>query len=148
MTDVAAASANWMGVAAALIMGAFVAELLRRGILRERFAALWLVVTVMLTVGALFPNLLERTATALGFQIPANLLFFAAILLLLLVAVQLSFEVSRLEQRTRRLAEDLALLAHEVRQLRSRDGRKDPEDSCPAPRPAANRIAPNRSQDG
>ncbi|MGB8020775.1 MAG: DUF2304 domain-containing protein [Candidatus Nanopelagicales bacterium] len=141
-------SANWMGVAAALIMGAFVAEMLRRGILRERFAALWLVVTAMLTVGALFPSLLERTASALGFEVPANLLFFTAILLLLLVAVQLSFEVSRLEQRTRRLAEDLALLTHEVRQLRSMAGEKAPEASGPAPRPAARRSAPERREDG
>ena len=49
-----------------------------------------------------------------GFEVPSNLLFFASILFLLLVAVQLSYEVSRLEARTRRLAEDLALLAAEV----------------------------------
>ena len=106
---------NWLGLVAALVMLGFVVELLRRGILRERFAALWLVVSAILVLVALFPQLLRSAADALGFSLPSNLLFFASILFLLLIAVQLSYEVSRLEARTRRLAEDLALLAAEVR---------------------------------
>lgn len=106
---------NWIGLAAALVMALAVAELLRRGILRERFAALWLIVCALLIVVAVFPQLLRSAAELLGFTLPANLMFFASILFLLLVAVQLSYEVSRLEARSRRLAEDLALLASEVR---------------------------------
>jgi hypothetical protein len=105
---------NWVGLVASLLLAAFVAELLRRGILRERFAALWVVVSVLLVTVALAPGLLRRAADALGFELPANLLFFSAILFLLLVVVQLSYEVSKLEARTRRLAEDLALLRAEV----------------------------------
>jgi hypothetical protein len=105
---------NWVGLAASLGLVVFVAELLRRGILRERFAALWVVVSTLLVVVALFPGLLRWTADTLGFELPSNLLFFASILFLLLVAVQLSYEVSKLEARTRRLAEDLALLRAEV----------------------------------
>jgi hypothetical protein len=107
---------NWVGLAAAVLLLAFVIELLRRGILRERFAALWLLVSAMLMLGALFPGILTRAAGALGFQIVSNLLFFSAIVFLLLVAIQLSNEVSRLEARTRRLAEDLALLSAQVQQ--------------------------------
>ena len=107
-------------------MVGFVAELLRRGILRERFAVLWLIVSGLLVVVALFPQLLRSAADALGFALPSNLLFFASILFLLLVAVQLSFEVSRLEARTRRLAEDVALLASEVHAAGVRDLRDPP----------------------
>ena len=119
-------SVNWLGLVAALVMLGFVVELLRRGILRERFAALWLVVSAILVLVALFPQLLRSAADALGFALPSNLLFFASILFLLLVAVQLSFEVSRLEARTRRLAEDVALLASEVHAAGLRDLR-DPQ---------------------
>lgn len=108
-------SSNWVGLAGALLLLGFVVELLRRGILRERFAALWLAVGLLLGLVALFPQVLGSLARAFGFEVPSNLLFFTAILFLLLVAVQLSHEVSRLEARTRRLAEDLALLAAEVR---------------------------------
>ncbi len=109
---------NWLGLAAALVTLVLVAELLRRGILRERFAALWLVVGGLLVILALFPQALRSAAEVLGFEVPSNLLFFGSILFLLLVAVQLSFEVSRLEARTRRLAEEVALLAEQVRQIR------------------------------
>lgn len=111
---------NWVALAATVTLLVFVIELLRRGILRERFAALWLGVSTVLVLAALFPRLVTATAGALGFQIASNLLFFSAIVFLLLVAVQLSHEVSRLEARTRRLAEELALLNHEVRALSPR----------------------------
>jgi hypothetical protein len=107
-------NANWLGLAAATLLLVFVLELLRRGILRERFAALWLAVCAILGIVAVFPSLLRGAADALGFELPSNLLFFAAIVFLLLVCVQLSYEVSRLEARTRRLAEDLALLTASV----------------------------------
>jgi hypothetical protein len=107
-------NANWLGLAAVALLIVFVLELLRRGILRERFAALWLAVCAILALVAAFPMLLRGAADVLGFELPSNLLFFAAIVFLLLVCVQLSYEVSRLEARTRRLAEDLALLTASV----------------------------------
>ncbi len=112
-----------LGVAAAVVAAVFVVELLRRGILKEKFAALWLLVTGVLLVIAVFPGVLSWLATVLGVQLPSNLLFFLAAVVLLLVSVQLSFEVSKLEARTRRLAEDLALLREEVR------GNDDPSAS-------------------
>ena len=43
-------------------------------------------------------------------QVPANLLFFVGSLLLLAMSLQHSFELGRLEERTRTLAEEVALL--------------------------------------
>lgn len=115
-----------LGLAAALLTTVFVLELLRRGILREKFAVLWLAVSAAVLVMAAFPRLVSWLAEAVGVQVPANLLFFLTVVLLLLVSVQLSYEVSRLEARTRRLAEELALLREEVRQLRDRDDQPRP----------------------
>ena len=112
-------STNWLGLAAAAVLLVFVLELLRRGILRERFAALWLAVGAALAIVAVFPGILRSAADALGFELPSNLLFFGAIVFLLLVSVQLSYEVSRLDARTRRLAEDLALLTATVQDSRN-----------------------------
>jgi len=103
-----------LGVAAALLATGFVFELLRRGILREKIASRWLVVTGALLIVAIFPSTLEWLAQVVGIAVPANLLFFLGGVVLLLVSVQLSYEVSKLEARTRRLAEELALLREEV----------------------------------
>ncbi len=120
---------DWLGLGAALLTLVTVAELLRRGILRERFAALWLAVAVVLVFLAVFPQALRWAAELLGFQVPANLLFFGSILFLLVLAAQLSSEISGLEARTRRLAEEVALLDEEVRRLSSQwDDAMPPRD--------------------
>jgi hypothetical protein len=106
-----------LGLAAAILTTLFVVELLRRGYLREKFAALWLAVSAGVLVMAAFPRIVSWAAELLGVQVPANLLFFLTAVLLLLVSVQLSYEVSRQEARTRRLAEEIALLREAVRRL-------------------------------
>lgn len=125
-------SSYWLGLLGATLTVAFVVTLLRRGILRERFAALWLLVSLLLLIGAIFPSLLRAVSQAVGFEVPANFLFFLSIIFLLLVSAQLSFEVSQLEARTRRLAEELALLAAEVATLSRPPHVPDPPT---APRP-------------
>jgi hypothetical protein len=103
-----------LGLIAALGAVTFVIEMLRRGILREKFAALWLFVSLGVLVFAVFPPVLVTMSDWLGIELPSNLLLLMAAFLLLLVSVQLSYEVSRVEARTRRLAEELALLRHEL----------------------------------
>lgn len=99
-----------LGILAALGTLAFVVAMLRRGILREKYAVLWLLVSFSLLVLAVAPRLLTWAAEALGIAIPSNLLFLITGVVLLLVSVQLSYEVSRLENRVRRLAEEVAIL--------------------------------------
>lgn len=108
-----------LGVVGALATMVFIIEMLRRGILRERFAVLWLVVSLILVLLAVFPGILESISRAIGVQVPSNLLFVAGGFLLLIVSVQLSYEISALDGRSRRLAEEVALLRYEVDELRS-----------------------------
>lgn len=108
-------------VGAVLVLG-FMLELLRRRQLSEKYAALWLIVGIGVLVLLVAPGLLQSASDALGFEVPANLLFLVALTLLLGVAVHLSWELSRLEDETRSLAEELALLRSSVERLESRDG--------------------------
>jgi hypothetical protein len=85
-------------------------ELLRRGQLREKYAVLWLLVGTILLALVAAPGLLTTVSSALGFEVPANFLFTMTTLLLLGVCVHLSWEVSRNEDETRSLAEEVALL--------------------------------------
>ena len=108
-------------VGAILVLG-FMLELLRRRQLSEKYAALWLIVGAGVLVLLAAPGLLDAASDALGFQVPANLLFLVALTLLLGVAVHLSWELSRLEDETRSLAEELALLRSSVERLEARNG--------------------------
>ena len=107
------------GFATLLVM----VELLRRRQLREKYAVLWLAVGIGVAVLGVFPGLLDWTADRLGIFDPPNLLLFVAVLVLLLVEVHLSWEVSRLEDETRSLAEELGLLRMRLDAVE--DGTKD-----------------------
>lgn len=91
-------------------------EMMRRHRLREKYALIWAVVAVFVLLVAAFPLLLESVAQALGIQVPANLLFFAASILIMVLTLQHSSELGRLEERTRTLAEEIALLRLAVEQ--------------------------------
>jgi hypothetical protein len=100
-----------------LLILAGIVELLRRRQLGEKYAVLWLVVGVLLLIFTAFPGLLTGLSDALGVAVPTNLMFFVGILFLVGVVLHLSWEVSRLENETRKLAEDQAILRLEVEQL-------------------------------
>ena len=109
-----------MAVVGALIAVALILELLRRRELTEKYAAVWLVLGGGIVLLAVWPGLLTWTAHTVGVQVPSNLLFFLAAFALLLVCLQLSREASRLEDETRTLAQELALLRQEVAELQIR----------------------------
>jgi hypothetical protein len=117
---------NVLGIAGALITLVALFEMLRRHRLREKYALIWFVIAVGVFVVALFPVLLERATSLLGLQVPANLLFFIASLVLLILTLQHSYELGRVEERTRTLAEEIALLRLEVERARRGEQPREP----------------------
>lgn len=100
----------------ALLVGLCLILLLRSRKIKEKYAAFWLFIGAVILVLALFPQLLESMASLVGVEVGANLLFALAIILLLGVCLQLSLEVSRAEEQTRTLAEQVAILNLEMRE--------------------------------
>ncbi|MEV4627972.1 DUF2304 domain-containing protein [Micromonospora sp. NPDC049523] len=93
---------------------AFVVELLRRRQLREKYAALLITVAVIALPLAFFPRLPDRLADLLGVVNGVSLVLFGGVVFLLLVTIHLSWELSRLEEETRVLAEEVSLLRGEL----------------------------------
>ncbi|HTI28144.1 MAG TPA: DUF2304 domain-containing protein [Kutzneria sp.] len=109
-----------VGIIGSLIVLGLIVELLRRRQLSEKYAVLWLVIgAIILVLTFIGRGNLSALTTALGFTLASNLLFFLAIVFLLGVTLHLSWEVSRSEDESRKLAEDLAILRLEVEQLRN-----------------------------
>ena len=88
--------------------------LLRQRKLREKYAALWIVVGLVTLVLAGFPQLLDWATAVSGFALPSNLLFMMAIFLLMGVCLHLSLEISVVEDETRALAEEAAILRSQL----------------------------------
>ena len=96
-------------------------EMMRRHRLREKYAVIWFFVALAVLVNAVIPALLAGLADLIGVELPENLLFFLASLVLLMLTLHHSYELGRLEEKTRTLAEEIALLRLEL------DSRTDPE---------------------
>lgn len=102
------------GIASALLILVVVLELLRHGHLKERHAIWWLVAGTLALVVGVFPSTLTWAADLVGIEVPTNLIFFVSIAILFLVCVQTSSELARLEEKTRTLAESVAMLRMQV----------------------------------
>jgi hypothetical protein len=103
-----------IALVSALVTLSVMIELSRRRHLHEKYAVLWLAVCVVIAVFAITPGLFNEIAHHVGVKSPPNLLLVLAALFLLMVCVYLSWEVGRLEDKTRVLAEEISLLRHDV----------------------------------
>ena len=98
-----------LGIVGSITTLVLLFELLRRKHLREKYAILWIFVALFTLVVAVFPQTLYWLSSLIGVAVPANLLFFMASMLLLGISVHHSYELGRLEERTRTLAEEVEL---------------------------------------
>ena len=91
-------------------------RLVRRRQLRAKYSLLWLAVGVAFVVLGVSPGLLDWAARKAGVAYAPDLLFLVGTLFLVLVVMHLSWELSRLEDRTKILAEDVGLMRSELRE--------------------------------
>lgn len=122
-----------LGLVGSLVTLVLLFEMMRRQRLREKYAVFWALVALLTLLVAIFPQLLSMAADLVGVAVPANLLFFLASMLLLVVSIQHSYELGRLEDRTRTLAEELALTRMELDRARAEAA--GPEGTPPTPGP-------------
>lgn len=115
-------SASILGAVSSLIILVTLFEMMRRHRLREKYALVWFIIALGSLAAALSPAAVAAAAGALGVVLPANLLFFLASLVLLAMSLQHSHELGRLEERTRTLAEEVAIL-----RLRLEDAKEIPQ---------------------
>ena len=117
-----------------LVLVVFLVHLLRTRRIKERYAGLWITVAVGVVVIGAIPALPIWLAKVVGVEVPANLVFSVALLVLLIVCIQLSIGVSALDERVRTLTEEIALLRLEHERSPEKPG-DQPERDGDEPRP-------------
>ena len=135
-------SGYWFALVLVVIVLATILQLLRTRRLREKYATAWLTVAAVVIVLAIFPGLLAELASLVGVATPVNLLFALGGVVLLVVAIQFSVEISALEAETRTLAEDLALIGYDLRALSAR------LEAAESPAPAVGPVGMPANGDG
>jgi hypothetical protein len=106
-------------VAIALVL---IVRLVRHRQLKAKYALLWLSVGGLMVVVAAVPGLLDWTADRLGIYYEPTLLILLALAMLLLVVMHFSYELTRMENRVRTLAEESAIIRHRLAELEERLG--------------------------
>jgi hypothetical protein len=101
-------------LAVTIVAFLFIFRLVRHRQLRSKYALLWLVIGVALLPLAAFPAVLDTVSDWFGVDYAPTTFLFLATGFLFLVAVQFSWELSRLELRVRTIAEEVALLRAEL----------------------------------
>jgi hypothetical protein len=124
-----------LSIIVAVAVMLIVLEMMRRRQLREKYAGIWLVVGLGGVIFGVFPGVAVALARATGILTPANLVFLITGVVLLVVALQLSREVGRLEEEVRTVVEELALLRCELddAQQQQLNPRRDGSPAVAAP---------------
>lgn len=113
MTD--RAHVLWIATAVMLVVALLVIlSLVRRRRLRGKYGLFWLLVVLGFLPFAIEPDLVDAVGDRLGVRYQPALLMIAGIAVLTLLSMHFSWEVSRLEERSRAMAEELALLRAKV----------------------------------
>ena len=107
-------SGYFFAIALSVAVVVFLFFLLRRRRIREKYAAIWICLGVAVAILGAFPNLAFWLARLVGVETPVNLLFAGGFVILLGVCIQLSSSLTSIEEQTRTLTEELALLKLDI----------------------------------
>lgn len=113
-------SAYALGLVFSLLILVVIFLRLRNARMQERYATWWLVIALFLLIVSAFPGVLSWFADVFNIVVPLNLAFFAAGVVLLLMSLQFSVDLSHGSEKQRRLAEEVAILRAQVEDLQIR----------------------------
>jgi hypothetical protein len=109
-----------LGGAFALLIS--VLELVRRRRLREQYSILWLLTSLVVLVLASNRTLLDLLARSMKIAYPPSALFVIGFGFLLLITLHFSTVISRLTQENESLAQEMAILRQQIRELEKSEG--------------------------
>lgn len=90
---------------------------LKKKRLTTKYTLLWLLSGVLMLVMVVFPQLLPFFAGLFGFDVPANMLFAVIFFCIFVLLIFLTSVVTKLNERTTKLTQSLAILEKRVREL-------------------------------
>ena len=103
-------SIQFVAIIISLIILVVVVDLIRRGMLKEQYALLWIASAIVLMILSVWRGLLDIIASILGVAYPPSFLFLVAFLFLLLIVLHFSVVISNISEKNKKLSQEVALL--------------------------------------
>ncbi|RLD63938.1 MAG: DUF2304 domain-containing protein [Bacteroidetes bacterium] len=105
-----------ISIVVSLIFLFYVSRLIVKGKLREEYAIFWVIGTVLLIIFSFWRKGLDIFAELVGVYSPPNLVFTAAIFAVFIYLIHLSVVVSKLHDKNKTMAQELALTKAELKE--------------------------------
>jgi hypothetical protein len=103
-------SVQIISLTVSLLLLVVVIDFIRRGLLKERYSILWLASIFAIAVFSLWRGLLHKVSEIAGVAYPPSILFLLAFAFVLLILLHYSVVISILHEKSKTLAQELALL--------------------------------------
>ena len=113
-----------VAIAASLVLFVFVIDFVRRNLLKEKYSVLWLALSVSVLILSLWRGLLDRIASMLGVSYPPSLLFFIALIFVILILLHFSVVISIFHEKNKALNQELAIIKSKLDELLKGGGRE------------------------
>lgn len=75
-----------------------------------KYGIIWLGMSIIIMIFAIWPSLLVRLSDLMGIASPVNMLFFVGLILLIMAIYVLSRSVGMLMDKVRRMSQEIAIL--------------------------------------
>jgi hypothetical protein len=109
---------QYVSAAIGILILAAIFQLIRKNRLLEQYALLWIASAVLLLVVSVWRNLLEKLAAWAGIYYAPSALFLVAVFCGMVIAMHFSVVISQMKKQNHALAQEVALLRHEVDRMR------------------------------
>lgn len=103
-----------------IILLIFVLELVRKGMLKERYSILWIFSAFVLLLLSLWKGLLDKLAALVGIFYSPSFLFLVAFIFLLLIVLHFSIVISIMRDRNKKIAQEVGLIRLELDNMKNR----------------------------
>lgn len=111
-----------VAILGSLVLFVFVIDFIRRNLLKEKYAVLWISLSVVVTVLSLWKSLLDKLAVFVGVAYAPSLLFFIAFIFVLLILLHFSVVISIFHDKNKAITQELAMLKDVVEGLAAKAG--------------------------
>ena len=113
-----------------LILLVFFADLfsfhqIRRGKMSLNHSLLWILISMVLLLIAIFPSIAFRLAGLMGIGTPVNLVFLFFAFFSIILFIYLTNVISKEDRINRRLVQKVALMESELREMRMAESKGD-----------------------
>ena len=117
---------QYIAIAVSISLFLYILFLVRNKKIKEEYSLLWLFSSIVFIIFSIWREGLEFFAKLMGIAYPPAALFLILLLAIFLILIEFSINISKLSEKNKILAQELALLRNELEALKTGKQADDP----------------------